>query len=145
MLGLTVILGSVISGLIVSKFKIRKLYLTLFSVGICLLPVGAIFIISTGVYMKYTVLMLSFAIIQIVACVFSIFALSIIQQLTPNNMIGKVMAYTATFSLCAQPLGQILSLIHILHAAPAKSSEQKDLLLSHSQLPHKRGRRARQW
>ena len=108
MLGLTVILGSVISGLIVSKFKIRKLYLTLFSVGICLLPVGAIFIISTGVYMKYTVLMLSFAIIQIVACVFSIFALSIIQQLTPNNMIGKVMAYTATFSLCAQPLGQII-------------------------------------
>ena len=108
MLGLTVILGSVISGLIVSKFKIRKFYLTLFSVGICLLPVGAIFIISTGVYMKYTVLMLSFAIIQIVACVFSIFALSIIQQLTPNNMIGKVMAYTATFSLCAQPLGQII-------------------------------------
>ena len=42
------------------------------------------------------------------ACVFSIFALSIIQQLTPNNMIGKVMAYTATFSLCAQPLGQII-------------------------------------
>ena len=57
---------------------------------------------------NYVILLLSFAIIQISACVFSVFALSIIQQLTPDNMIGKVMAYTATFSLCAQPLGQII-------------------------------------
>lgn len=108
MLGLTAILGSVIAGLIVSKFKIGKLYLTLFFIGICLLPVGVIFAISSGVYMKYFILMLSFSIIQVLACVFSIFALSVIQQLTPNNMIGKVMAFTATFSLCAQPLGQII-------------------------------------
>lgn len=108
MLGLTAILGSVIAGLIVSKFKIGKLYLTLFSIGICLLPIGVIFVISSGVYIKYFGLMLSFAIIQILACVFSIFALSVIQQLTPNNMIGKVMAYTTTFSLCTLPLGQII-------------------------------------
>lgn len=108
MLGFTGILGSIIAGLIVEKFKIRKLYLTLLIIAVPLLPCGIIFLIVQDTQINYVILLLSFAIIQISACVFSVFALSIIQQLTPDNMIGKVMAYTATFSLCAQPLGQII-------------------------------------
>ncbi len=108
MLGFTGILGSIISGLIVEKFKIRKLYLTLLIIAIPLLPCGIIFLFVQNIQINYAILLLSFAIIQISACVFSVFALSIIQQLTPDNMTGKVMAYTATFSLCAQPLGQII-------------------------------------
>ena len=108
MLGFTGILGSIIAGLIVEKFKIRKLYLTLLIIAIPLLPCGIIFLLVQDTQINYVILLLSFAIIQISACVFSVFALSIIQQLTPDNMIGKVMAYTATFSLCAQPLGQII-------------------------------------
>lgn len=108
MLGFTGILGSIIAGLIVEKFKIRKLYLTLLIIAVPLLPCGIIFLLVQDTQINYVILLLSFAIIQISACVFSVFALSIIQQLTPDNMIGKVMAYTATFSLCAQPLGQII-------------------------------------
>ena len=108
MLGFTGILGSIIAGLVVEKFKIRKLYLTLLIIAVPLLPCGIIFLFVKDTQINYAILLLSFAIIQISACVFSIFALSIIQQLTPDNMIGKVMAYTATFSLCAQPLGQII-------------------------------------
>lgn len=102
------IVGSIIAGLLATKFKIRKLNITLFGIGFFLLPVGIIFMNIANVYIKYIALIISFFLIQIAACVFSIFALSIIQQLTPENMIGKVMAYTATFSLCAQPLGQII-------------------------------------
>ena len=108
MLGFTGILGSIIAGLIVEKFKIRKLYLTLLIIAVPLLPCGIIFLLVQDTQINYVILLLSFAIIQISACVFSVFALSIIQQLTPDNMIGKVMAYTATFSLCTQPLGQII-------------------------------------
>lgn len=108
MLGFTGILGSIIAGLIVEKFKIRKLYLTLLIIAVPLLPCGIIFLLVQDTQINYVILLLSFAIIQISACVFSVFALSIIQQLTPDNMIGKVMAYTATFSLCVQPLGQII-------------------------------------
>lgn len=108
MLGFTGILGSIIAGLVVEKFKIRKLYLTLLIIAVPLLPCGIIFLLVQDTQINYVILLLSFAIIQISACVFSVFALSIIQQLTPDNMIDKVMAYTATFSLCAQPLGQII-------------------------------------
>lgn len=53
-------------------------------------------------------LVLSFAAGQFVCCVFSIFALSAIQERTPPHMLGKIMAYTSTLSLCAQPLGQLI-------------------------------------
>lgn len=102
------IVGSIIAGLLATKFKIRKLNITLFGIGFFLLPFGIIFMNVANVYINYIALIISFFLIQIAACVFSIFALSIIQQLTPENMIGKVMAYTTTFSLCAQPLGQII-------------------------------------
>lgn len=36
------------------------------------------------------------------------FALSLLQGMAPTAMLGKVMAFTVSFSLCAQPLGQIL-------------------------------------
>jgi len=45
---------------------------------------------------------------QIAVSIFSIFAVSLIQQKTPNHLIGKVMAYTSTITLCIQPIGQII-------------------------------------
>ncbi|WP_099469553.1 MFS transporter [Konateibacter massiliensis] len=102
------IIGSIAAGLLAAKFRIGRLSITLFSIGFFLLPVGLIFFIPAGAYIRYATLILAFFAIQIAACIFSVFALSIIQQLTPENMTGKVMAFAATFSLCAQPLGQII-------------------------------------
>lgn len=42
---------------------------------------------------------------QIAISIFSIFAVSLIQQRTPDHLIGKVMAYTSTVTLCVQPIG----------------------------------------
>jgi len=64
------------------------------------LPVGAM--------VKYIIVVLSTFVLQFAACIFSIFALSIIQQKTPNELIGKIMAYVATITMCAQPLGQMV-------------------------------------
>jgi len=58
--------------------------------------------------MKYAVIVAVMFIVQFFVMIFSIFALSIIQQKTPNELPGKVMAYAITVSLCAQPLGQII-------------------------------------
>ena len=43
---------------------------------------------------------------QIAVSIFSVFAVSLIQQNTPGDLIGKVMAYTSAVTLCAQPAGQ---------------------------------------
>ena len=45
---------------------------------------------------------------QVLVSIFSIYCVSLIQQRTPNELLGKVMAYVATVTLCAQPLGQVI-------------------------------------
>ena len=45
---------------------------------------------------------------QIIGSIFSIYVLSVIQQRTPNELLGKIMAYVMTISLCMQPLGQMV-------------------------------------
>ena len=38
----------------------------------------------------------------------SVLILSVIQQKTPNHLLGKIMAYVSTVVMCSQPLGQAL-------------------------------------
>ena len=45
---------------------------------------------------------------QIAITIFSIFTVSLIQQKTPDDLIGKIMAYTSTATLCIQPIGQVV-------------------------------------
>ena len=56
---------------------------------------------------QYAALVSLFGIGQAMACTFSIFAVSAIQQKTPEHMTGKVMACVSTISMCAQPVGQL--------------------------------------
>ncbi len=58
--------------------------------------------------LKYTVTVASLCGMQAVISIFSVFAVSLIQQRTPNHLIGKVMAYTSSITLCAQPVGQLV-------------------------------------
>ena len=62
--------------------------------------------VQPGMMVQYAALVAMFCIGQAAACTFSIFAVSAIQQKTPENMTGKVMACVSTISMCAQPLGQ---------------------------------------
>lgn len=55
----------------------------------------------------YAVSVVAFCGMQIVISIFSIFAVSMIQQSTPNHLLGKVMAYTSAITMCAQPVGQM--------------------------------------
>lgn len=106
--GFAAIAGSIVAGLIVTKFKTGHLNLPVLGMGLCLLLTGLLFFMPAGVPARYVVLVAAFALIQIAASIFSIFCLSVIQQATPVHMTGKVMAFAASFSVCAQPLGQML-------------------------------------
>ena len=45
---------------------------------------------------------------QLGCSLFSTYAISIIQERTPDHLMGKVMSYVFTLSMCAQPIGQIV-------------------------------------
>lgn len=107
-LAIATILGSIAAGLLTEKLKVHKLSLILASLGIFIIPAGIAFLLLVSPIVKYVISIISFCGMQIAISIFSIFAVSLIQQRTPNNLIGKVMAYTSTITLCVQPIGQIV-------------------------------------
>ena len=107
-LAVATILGSIAAGVLAEKLKIHKLSVLLATLGIFIIPAGIVFLLPVNVIIKYGVTVVSFCGMQAVISIFSIFAVSLIQQRTPNHLIGKVMAYTSTVTLCVQPIGQIM-------------------------------------
>ena len=107
-LAVATILGSIAAGVLAEKLKIHKLSVLLATLGIFIIPAGIVFLLPVNAIIKYSVTVVSFCGMQAVISIFSIFAVSIIQQRTPNHLIGKVMAYTSTVTLCVQPIGQIV-------------------------------------
>ena len=101
-------MGSIAAGLLTGKLKFDKLSFVLAAIGICIVPAGAVFIFPCGVIFKYAVTVVAFCGMQVAISIFSIFAVSVIQQNTPDYLIGKVMAYTSAITMCAQPIGQMV-------------------------------------
>lgn len=108
MLGVAAIIGSIAAGLLTGKLKMEILPIILAILGAFLVPAGIIFLLPTDTIIRYIINIIAFCGMQMTACIFSIFALSYIQQRTPNSLIGKVMSYISTITMCAQPIGQTL-------------------------------------
>lgn len=107
-MGLAAALGGAAAGLLAAKLPFRRLYWLAAGMGVCMLVGGGGMLLPAGAIGKYGVLTLAFCGGQAAACIFSIFALTAIQQKTPEDMTGKIMSYTMTISMCAQPLGQLI-------------------------------------
>ncbi len=107
-LAVATILGSIAAGFLTGKLKIHRLSVLLASIGVFIIPAGIVFLSPANPIIKYVITIVSFCGMQIAISIFSIFAVSLIQQRTPGHLIGKVMAYTSTITLCVQPIGQIV-------------------------------------
>ena len=107
-LAIATILGSIAAGLLTEKLKIHRLSVLLASMGVFMIPAGIAFLCPIAPVIKYVITVVSFCGMHIVISIFSIFVVSLIQQRTPNHLIGKVMAYTSTVTLCVQPVGQVV-------------------------------------
>lgn len=108
MLAVATILGSIAAGLLTGKLKSGRLSYVLAAIGICIIPAGAVFLVPSSAVIRYAVNVSAFCGMQAAISIFSIFAVSIIQQNTPDNLIGKIMAYTSAVTMCAQPVGQMV-------------------------------------
>lgn len=107
-MGIAAVLGSLSVSVLAGRRPLRRLNLLIAALGACLLPAAAVFWLPASPLVRYAVLVLAFSAGQFLCCVFSIFALTLIQTRTPQSMLGKVMAYTSSLSLCSQPLGQMV-------------------------------------
>lgn len=107
-LAVAVIAGSMAAGVLAGKIQKGGLSAMLAAVGLCIVPAGLAFLLPAGTGVRYAVLVAAFCGMQIAISMFSIYAVSMIQQGTPEHLIGKVMAYTSAITMCAQPVGQMV-------------------------------------
>lgn len=107
-MGVAAILGSVCVGLLAQKLHLRYLAAVFVSFGVCLIPTGIALLLPVSTFGRYIILLAMFCCCQFGCSIFSTYAISVIQERTPEHLMGKVMSYVFTLSLCAQPLGQIV-------------------------------------
>lgn len=107
-MGAAAILGSLCAGLMGKKLRVRDLSAIFLSFGLSLFPIGLSFLLPVGRMARYGVLLFFFCVCQLGVCIFSTYAITLIQQRTPKRLMGKVMSCVFTLSMCAQPVGQLV-------------------------------------
>ncbi len=107
-MGIASILGSLVVVLLSKKMRCHHLTIVLICFGFCLFPCGIAFLIPLETFTRYLILLLMFCACQLGCSVFSTYSISLIQEKTPEHLMGKVMSYVFTLSMCAQPAGQII-------------------------------------
>lgn len=107
-MGAAAILGSLCAGLLGKKLRVRDLAAIFLSFGLSLFPIGFSFLLPVGRMARYGVLLFFFCVCQLGVCIFSTYAITLIQQRTPKQLMGKVMSCVFTLSMCAQPVGQVV-------------------------------------
>ena len=107
-LAVATILGSIAAGLLTGKLKSGRLSYVLAVIGVCIISAGVVFLFHSGACVRYAVIVAAFCGMQAAISIFSIFAVSLIQQNTPDELIGKIMAYTSAVTMCVQPAGQMV-------------------------------------
>lgn len=107
-MGLAAVLAGLAAGILAGRLPFRRLNGLVSAMGGCVVLAGAAMMIPAEPLCRYGLLLAAFCGGQAAVTVFSIFALSAIQKRTPEHMTGKVMAYTASITMCAQPVGQLM-------------------------------------
>ena len=102
------LLAGLAAGILAGRLPFRRLNGLVSAMGGCVVLAGAAMMIPAEPLCRYGLLLAAFCGGQAAVTVFSIFALSAIQERTPEHMTGKVMAYTASITMCAQPVGQLM-------------------------------------
>lgn len=100
------VLGGLIAILLTRKIKVKSLYLILILNGFCFVPLGVGFILGVNYCLLYILTTVCLMISEICASIFSIFVVSAIEHKTPVHLLGKVMAFITTFSICIEPVGR---------------------------------------
>lgn len=108
MLGAAAILGSLLVTVAARRLPLETMWKLLAVFGAGLLPIAAVFLAPAPVEIQFAVLLAALAAGQLTCSMFSVMGLCVIQQRTPVQLTGKVMAFVLTLSMAAQPVGQAL-------------------------------------
>ncbi|MDD3221335.1 MAG: MFS transporter [Lachnospiraceae bacterium] len=100
--------GGILCGLLGRFFSINKCHRLLMGASLLLLPIALAFALRLPDMLSYIIIALCCFLIMVLSTLFSVVAMSYIQQSTPSHLIGKIIATCMAFATCAQPVGQVI-------------------------------------
>ena len=105
------ILGALSIGFFAKKMRLKTLHrwllgcaLLMLLMAVSLLP----FMLGTGYATSFVLFMMGAVPIAAIMTIISIYIITKVQKITPNENLGKVMAILTAAAQCAAPLGQVL-------------------------------------
>lgn len=107
-LSVGMVLGGMLSGAASKRVKTSQMHHFLLLVGIMTLPMGLAVVSGAAQHFSFGVLLVSVAVLMGSCTIFNATAQTLLQKMTPPELLGKVMAVTMTTAMCAMPLGQAL-------------------------------------
>lgn len=107
-LGMASVLGGLLVTVLAARLSVKRMSWLLMAFGFSLLPATVAFAGGYHAAVCYFVLVAGMGVATIGCSIFSVMGLCAIQQRTPEELTGKVMAFVMTISQCAQPIGQCL-------------------------------------
>lgn len=105
------ILGALSIGFFSKKMRLQRLHRWLFASALLIVIMAVSvtpFMLWMGYYPSFIVFMLSAIPIAASMTIISIYIITKVQKITPNENLGKVMAIMTAVAQCAAPLGQML-------------------------------------
>ena len=110
-LELSSIIGAVLTGVLTKNLKLSGLHRLLLVLSVFILPIAfsvTPFILGFGYWPPFVLLMFFSALVTATATILSIFVITVVQKVTPNEILGKIMGIIMAAAGCAAPLGMAL-------------------------------------
>ncbi|HDR6268734.1 MFS transporter [Bacillus thuringiensis] len=105
------ILGALSIGFFAKKLQMKTLYNWMLIIALLVIPVALSvtpFTLNLGYYPPFILFILSSLLIAIIMTIVSIYVITVVQKKTPNENLGKVMAFITAVSQCMAPIGQVV-------------------------------------
>lgn len=103
------IVGGVLAGVLAKRLSVQKIHRLLLLTALCIAPIGIGLLLGVSVMVGYVILTASCFFAMIAGVMMRVQLFAFIQQVVPEEMMGKVFSCLMAIILCAQPVGQWLA------------------------------------
>lgn len=107
-MGIGTIIGSLLIPLFSKRFDIHNSHIFLILASFCLIPISLALLLPVTRYTSYFIILAASIIATAFATVFNIYTQTLLQQATPNHLLGKVSSFVTMIVMCSYPIGQSL-------------------------------------
>ena len=102
------ILGGIITGALGNKLKTSNIYIPIIVAGLTLIPIGLAFLFNAPYFITYIIMTVTCLLALSVVTMVNIRIISLIQEETPTEFVGKVMSVVVMLPFLGNALGQLV-------------------------------------